>query len=412
MSHADALSRNPIVALIHPSDFQMQLTVTQCRDPIIQQLQSTLCTSEVKNYKLQDGIVYRVKDNRALFYVPQEMEQQLIAQMHERLGHFGFDKCFEQIRLHYYFPLMRSKIEIYIKNCVKCIVYSAPNRPSVHSLYSIPKKPIPFDTLHIDHFGPLPSVSSKQKHLLVVTDAFTKFTRTFPATSTSTAEVIRTLAKYFEWYSRPSRIVHDGGSCFTSVEFKAFLADNNIEDERVNRVLKAMLGKLTEPLQHADWTKQLKHVEFAINNSINQSTNSVPSKLLFGVEQKGPNVDFLTEFLESANDPVPDLESLRSAAANYIARSQEYSQKWFEQNCKPAKLYEHGDFVVIRNVDTSAGSNKKFIPKFRGPYVIDKVLRKHRYVVRDIDNYQLTQIPYSGVVEAKNMKLWKKGPSV
>lgn len=98
---------------------------------------------------------------------------------------------------------------------------------------------------------------------------------------------------------------------------------------------------------------------------------------------------------------------MRDSAAENIAKSQAYSQKWYEENCKPAKEYKEGDFVVIRNVDTSVGQNKKFLPRFRGPYVVKKKLPNDRYALQDIENCQITQIPYHGIVEARHMKLWK-----
>lgn len=56
----------------------------------------------------------------------------------------------------------------------------------------------------------------------------------------------------------------------------------------------------------------------------------------------------------------------------------------------PAKKYKVGDYVVILNVDTKVGRNKKFIPKYRGPYVVCKELGHDRYVIRDIENCQLS----------------------
>lgn len=166
MGHVDTLSRNPTVCLIHPNDIEAQLEVTQNRDPTIQRLQETLSTSDVPSFDMQNGIVYRkTKENRLLFYVPKEMEQQLIAYVHEKIGHFGSDKCYDKIKANYWFPGLEDKNETFVKNCIKCIVHSAPVGPSRRSLYSILKKPIPFHTVHIDHFGPLPSVKSKQKHL-------------------------------------------------------------------------------------------------------------------------------------------------------------------------------------------------------------------------------------------------------
>lgn len=59
-----------------------------------------------------------------------------------------------------------------------------------------------------------------------------------------------------------------------------------------------MLGKLSEPLNQADWYKLVSRVEFALNNSIQCITKKTPSILLFGCEQRGPVVDELTEYLE------------------------------------------------------------------------------------------------------------------
>lgn len=424
MPHADALSRNPIVGLVNSDDFNLQLQVTQARDPTIKRLSQSLANAESPSYEMHNGLVYRkCSDGRLLFFVPKEMEQQLIAQVHERIGHFGVDKCYEKMRESYWFPNLKLKTDVYVKNCIKCILYSTPCGPSEHSLYNIPKKPLPFDTIHIDHFGPLPSVTSRQKHILVIVDAFTKWTKVYPSVSTSTPEVCRILDKYFEYYGRPARIVADRGRCFTSEDFRKFVEDHNIQlvhaavaspqangqVERVNRVLKNMLGKLTEPLQHSDWTKQLKRVEFAINNTLHQSIGSTPSKLLFGVSQRGPIVDHLAEFLQENNPSLPvHGHNLRPRAVKYIERSQEYSQKWFAEHCRPAKIYAVGDFVVIKNTETTIGTNKKFIPKFRGPYIVHKTLGNDRYVIRDIDNFQVTQIPYDGVIEARHMKLWRR----
>lgn len=286
----------------------------------------------------------------------------------------------------------------------------------------IPKVPIPFHTIHVDHFGPLPAVISKRKHVLVVVDAFTKFTKLYAVNSTSTKEVNCCMAKYFEYYSRPKRIISDRGPCFTSAEFEEFLIKNNVDHvriataapaangqvERSNKVIKAMLGKMTEPVQHADWAKVLTHAEFAINNSKHATTGIPPAELLFGTSQRGITVDRLTEFIAEKREkqPTPDLDKLRSTAADRIRYHQEYSAARHARRYRPARKYHVGDYVVIRNVDNTAGTNKKFIPTFKGPYIIHKELGNDRYVIRDIENCQRTQLPYDGVLEASRLRLW------
>lgn len=59
---------------------------------------------------------------------------------------------------------------------------------------------------------------------------------------------------------------------------------------------------------------------------------------------------------------------------------------------------------MVANVDTTPGVSKKLIPKYRGPYVIKKVLPNDRYIVTDILGFQNTQIPYDGVLDVSRLK--------
>ncbi|KYQ53657.1 hypothetical protein ALC60_03954, partial [Trachymyrmex zeteki] len=71
---------------------------------------------------------------------------------------------------------------------------------------------------------------------------------------------------------------------------------------------------------------------------------------------------------------------------------------------KAARLYEVGDYVEIRNVEATPGVNKKLLPKFKGPYVIKTVLDCDRCVITDVEGFQLTQRPYTGVVAPDQMR--------
>lgn len=163
----------------------------------------------------------------------------------------------------------------------------------------------------------------------------------------------------------------------------------NGQAERVHRVLTAMLGKLTEPVQHSNWVKMLTRVEYAINNSIHQTTTSAPGELPFGVRQRGEDVDWLGEYLDgkSCENGECNLMILRAQA---IEKSQKRGEEYNAASNRPAQVFVEGEFVMIRNVDTAVGKNRKFISKYRGPYMEHKVLSNDRYVIRDIENFQMT----------------------
>lgn len=308
---------NRMAAPVDATDVVFQLRIAQSRDPVVTDLRSRMESEEVQGYSLDDGLVYREGNGETkLLYVPAEMEDNIIRIAHEKIAHMGVDKCCEQMKLHYWFPNMRPKTQKFIENCVKCLMYAAAVRPSEQNLYSIPKTPVLFDTIHLDHFGPLPSLTSKRKHVLVVIDAFTKYVKLYPANSTSTREVTAALEKYFGYYSRPRRVITDRGTAFTSAEFGEFMNERNIchikvatasaqangQVERVNRVMKTMLGKLSAPLTHADWSLKLSQIEYAINNSTHSTTKTSPSRLMFGVDQRGETIDALAEYLEAQMD--------------------------------------------------------------------------------------------------------------
>lgn len=416
MGHVDALSRCTNIMIIDDNSFENCLYAAQHRDPTIKNIMSMLEEKESPIYSLVNGLVYRKMGDDILFYVPAQMENSVIRTHHEAMCHLGVVKLCEFLRRTYWFPSMTSKVKSFVTGCLKCIEFSPLSGKVEGILHNIPKGNLPFDTIHIDHLGPLPSLMNKKKHILVVIDAFTKFVRLFPVVSTSSKESIACLETYFHTYSRPLRIVSDRGSCFTSNEFSEFCnaysishikiatmtPQSNGQVERVNRVLTPMLSK--ESVSPSDWSKHLAKIEFALNNTESRSTGFSPSILLFGVHQKGEVFDKIKEYLDCINLVNRDLIALRERASENIQKSQQYNKDYFDKLHKPPKVYKVGDYVMIRNVVTTPGINKKLLAKYRGPYEITKVLLNDRYLIQDIEGMQISRCPYKGICSPINMK--------
>lgn len=120
------------VAAIDPDDFDFRMQVTQNRDPTIVELRIKLEKEEMINFVIKND--RRSNNDVNLLYVRtyllfvrtyilyEEMRTiNILPMMHERVGHQSVDK----IEMHYWFPRMNSKVEKFIKNCVKCIIYAA-----------------------------------------------------------------------------------------------------------------------------------------------------------------------------------------------------------------------------------------------------------------------------------------------
>jgi len=154
----------------------------------------------------------------------------------------------------------------------------------------------------------------------------------------------------------------------------------------------------------------LTEAEFAINNTTSKSTGYTPSRLLFGVDQRGPNIDRIKEYIEEKDTSIErDLESIREEAGRNILKGQNYNQNYFDKHRKRPHQYKKGDYVGIRNFDSTPGAPKKLIPAFKGPYEVTEVLENDRYVVEDVENSQTSQRPYRGTWEAKNIRPWHHG---
>lgn len=50
--------------------------------------------------------------------------------------------------------------------------------------------------------------------------------------------------------------------------------------------------------------------------------------------------------------------------------------------------------------------NKKLLNKYKGPYIIKKVLENDRYFITDIEGFQNTQKPFKAVFDPTLMKKW------
>lgn len=419
MGHVDALSRCQNVLVLHENTLEQNLAFQQSQDKAIIKIRDYLEHNEHNKFELNNGLVYRKKDKKILFFVPESMENSVIKIYHDEMGHFGVDKVIELITRSYWFQHMKDKIKNYVRNCLKCIVYSPNSGKREGELHSIDKGNVPFSHLHIDHYGPLQKTSAGFKYIFEVVCGFTKFIKLYPCKTTNSKEAIKHLTNYFRHYSQPIKLISDRGTGFTSNLFEEFLEKRGIQHiliatgtprangqiERFNRDITPVLAKITPELHK--WDTVLDRVEFAFNNTFCRSIKNTPSRLLFGVDQQGEILDALKFYLDES-DKNRNLVEIRDSAAKAIGGTQAHNKELFDARHKAPRRYKEGDYVMIVNTDVTPGINKKLLPKYRGPYEVKKVLPNDRYVIADVDGYQITGIPFEGVFESGRMRPWQE----
>src|SRR3954468_18647509 len=154
----------------------------------------------------------------------------------------------------------------------------------------------------MDFITQLPKTRKGYDAIMVMVDRFTKMAH-FEATHSNvkTPEVANMFFRtVFQYHGLPHNIVTDRDSKFTSrfwqelfklldtklILSTAFHPQTDGQMEHTNRTLEQML-RITVNYQQNDWDEQLPALEFAYNNSVNNSTKETPFFLDNG---KHPNV--------------------------------------------------------------------------------------------------------------------------
>jgi hypothetical protein len=121
---------------------------------------------EYRNFKLEDGLLYLLKD-KPLLCIPKLMirnrsiREIVIAEGHSLLAHLGASKMLDYLRDHVWWPDMVSDVKAFCETCVIC-KRSKPSNQKPYSLLNPLKVPgQPWESIGVDFVGPLPASSNR-----------------------------------------------------------------------------------------------------------------------------------------------------------------------------------------------------------------------------------------------------------
>src|SRR5690606_9252130 len=184
-------------------------------------------------------------------------------------------------------------------------------------------------------------------------------------------------------------VISDRGTAFTSQAFERYCQENGIQHvkcstqhpeangavERVNRILASSFAIHTEKPSGSDWAKKLLQVQHDLNAVPHKSTGKSPFFVLYGFLPEHPGNSSVEELVEKNNEnPVKSLEELRKEVNVEIEKSRKVFKRNFEKRHVAVHNYSVGDVVVVRRLPEATGQPTKFQPKYRGPFVVTKVL--------------------------------------
>lgn len=228
MRHVNALSR--CVLWLTAPTVEDELRLRQISDSRIRKLEKSLEYKEDKRFVLQDDRVYRVLQDKLFFVVPTTMINNVIRIYHDEMGHVGLDKTIRGILSTYWFPCMRQTVTEHIQNCV---LSNIPCTRVEREMSIVEEGNVLFETVHVDHFGPVEKTSSGYQYVLVIVDAFSRFTWLFATKSTGSAEAIQHLTYPFSGFGAPRRLISDRGTSFTLKQFELFIQQYGVQHVKI-----------------------------------------------------------------------------------------------------------------------------------------------------------------------------------
>ena len=219
------------------------------------------------------------------------LRETLFRLVHNVLGHFGFDKCYETLRTSYYWPNMRKDLETgYVPSCASCQRNKSSTTKPLGPLHPLPIPDNRGDSVAINFIGPLPP-DEGYDYMVTFTDPLGSDIRLVPCQSSITAPELASLF-FNEWYFEnglPLEIVSDHNKLFISSFWRSLhqLTDTKLKmstayypqtdgaSEHTNKTVNQCLRFFVEHNQRS-WVKSLPIIHFNIMNSVNKSTGFSP----------------------------------------------------------------------------------------------------------------------------------------
>ena len=363
----------------------------------------------------KDGVLYRrwvdPKDrskDRDLIVVPRVLIERTLYSFHNGNCHAGADTALAHCRRTFYFYKQSKQFKLYCEACITCARSKQP-----HSFKRAPLKPIVYsqfgNCLAIDYLEPSKSPTRRgHTALLTMVDMFTNYLVCIPVKSTGSEEAIKVIIN--EWilkFGVPSSIMHDLGSSFTSVLFKAVLKMFDVRDvhglpwnsqtngraESFNKKINVCMRTCLKDHQWQDYDLWIKYIVFTLNSLRSTKTGYSAHFQVFGKELMTPRDLFIMddERIEEIRAGITDDDQRKLMAydlyrnvadvtrkvAENSARKAEHMKSYYDRNRVKGPFFNAGEWCLL----LIPMPNHKYSPRFTGPFKIVEKISDWNYIV-------------------------------
>ena len=350
--------------------------------------------------RLIDNVLYRVfragprGHDQLQLVVPPQLVPVVLGSLHDGPsgGHFNASKLAKVARLRFWWPLLERTVTEFCEQCRRCASRNSPTPRPCASMGQLSASE-PMELVSMDLVTNLPETARGYKHLLVITDHFTRWVEAYPLADEKATTIANVLVNEFiSRFGVMKRVHSDQGRNFVGAVMKAVSELLGIQQsqtssyhpmgngmtERANRTILNMLAKFVE--QHTEWDKHLPMLMLAYRSQVHDSTGYSPFALMFGREPRLPAEASLGDRPVVDRAPtfpqyIDDLrETLRLTFKDVVKRDQlshDRNKALYERRMNEWS-YRPGDKVFLfRNVP-KRGEYHKFVRPWRAAEIIEQ----------------------------------------
>lgn len=318
-------------------------------------------------FKMQDDLIYHVKDDLSRLCIPANVEKQIFEEAHDGNMHAGHARAYERLARTVFIPRLSRKLRQYIKHCPTCDLNQTKRHAPYGELMPISTPTLPFRTIAMDF---ILALLGEYNTVLTVTDKTTRRKTLLLGQDTTTAEQWRdkVLERLLvaDW-GIPEGIISDRDRKWMSSFWKglfnrlgtkllastAYHPQTDGLSERTNQTVEIALRFLIAQNPEIEISKALPALQASLNNSTTSTTGKSPTELMYGCKVR----DAISAMSSVSNDqpsenPEEDVFKdtrleFAKEAADATAFANAKAKIYYDSRHKPL-LLKPGDEAYIR----------------------------------------------------------------
>ena len=383
-------------------------------DPILGQKIKDVEEKKTTKYEIHDDLLYFVNGENKRLCLTKGIIYDIIDECHEMYAHIGPLKVIKMLNDFFYYPKLAKIVRRRLASCDSCQRNKVTNQTCFSEMKNyLPQRPNEISS--IDLYRPLPASKGGFKYISSTIDAFSKYVVLYPLRRANTKAVISKLKKdHFPKYGKPSKIVTDHGTQFTSPVWSEFLKEQDIQPvfssirhpqsnivERIHRELSRFFRSLIGDNHGSSWS-WIKIIGSCINETYHETTEFTPIELHLNKKPKRAWENWLN--FPRNNSKMNYKRKIELARENIFRKGKNRASKFNEAH-RLITLKERDNVLVKAIIESDPKKEilKKVLKIYEGPCEIKKQVRLGTYILWNPESKE-----ERGIFHTQDLKIYKK----